>query len=80
MRGDIVFLSLILFFIDGASGQLRSTWPTWAGPGDCGLEYDGSKVPDCGDFLDPVSKQPYYHQHSSSKRRQVSSEISYSDF
>ena len=33
---------------------------------DC-LPYDGSVVPDCSKFVDPITKQPYYHEHSSSK-------------
>ena len=27
---------------------------------DC-LSYDGSVVPDCSKYVDPVTKQPYYH-------------------
>ena len=33
------------------------------------LPYDGSVVPDCSKYMDPLSKQPYYHEHSSSKCR-----------
>ena len=34
---------------------------------DC-LPYDGSVVPDCSKYVDPITKQPYYHEHSNSKR------------
>ena len=32
------------------------------------LPYDGSVVPDCSKYVDPITKQPYYHEHSNSKR------------
>ena len=32
---------------------------------DC-LTYDGSVVPDCSKFVDPITKQPYFHEHSAS--------------
>ena len=47
--------------------EMRSTWPDNIFPGEECLPYDGSKVPDCSKFVDPVLKQPYYHEHSSSK-------------
>ena len=31
------------------------------------LPYDGSVVPDCSKYMDPTTKQPYYHEHSSSE-------------
>ena len=49
--------------------EMRSTWPDNIFPGEECLPYDGSKVPDCSKFVDPVLKQPYYHEHSSSKAR-----------
>ena len=36
-------------------------------PGQDCLPYDGSVVPNCWDFVDPVTKQPVYHIHSASK-------------
>ena len=33
-------------------------------PGQDCLPYDGSVVPDCSKFVDPITKQPYYHEHS----------------
>ena len=36
-------------------------------PGQNCLPYDGSVVPDCSKFVDPITKQPYYHEHSTSK-------------
>ena len=35
-------------------------------PGENCLPYDGSVVPDCSKFVDPITKQPYYHEHSTS--------------
>jgi len=64
------FLFLLgLVFLDGAFGQMRSTWPPWARPGTNCLEYDGSKVPDCRLFVDPSIGEPYYHPHSSNCSR-----------
>ena len=57
---------LSIFFLGGVLGQMRSTWPPWARPGINCLEYDGSKVPDCKQFVDPTIREPYYHPHSSS--------------
>ena len=31
------------------------------------LPYDGSVVPDCSKFWDPITQWPYYHEHSTSK-------------
>ena len=31
------------------------------------LPHDGSDYPDCSKFVNPVTKTPYYHEHSSSK-------------
>ena len=36
-------------------------------PGQECLPYDGSVVPDCAKYIDPITKQPYYHEHSSSE-------------
>ena len=36
-------------------------------PGEECLPYDGSVVPDCSKFVNPITKQPYYHEHSTSK-------------
>ena len=33
---------------------------------DC-LPYDGSVVPDCSKYIDPVTKEPVFKEHSSSK-------------
>ena len=33
------------------------------------LPYDGSVVPDCSKYMDPLIREPYYHEHSSSKCR-----------
>ena len=40
-------------------------------PGQDCLPYDGSVVPDCSKYIDPVTKEPYYKEHSSSKLKQT---------
>ena len=40
-------------------------------PGEECLPYDGSVVPDCSKFVDPVTKQPYYHDTTSIPRRSL---------
>ena len=49
--------------------QAGSTWCDGCGdnPDDFCLPYDGSKVPDCSQYVDPDHYLPYYHQHSSSE-------------
>jgi len=44
--------------------DFKSTWPPEFHPGEDCLAYDGSKVPDCRDFVNPITKEPYYHPHS----------------
>ena len=63
-----ILLLLGIFFLDGTLGQMRSTWPPWAHPGEECLTYDGSRVPDCRQFIDPEIKEPYYHPHNTSKK------------
>ena len=48
--------------------QVRSTWPDGIFPGENCLPYDGSKVPDCSEYIDPNHYIPYYHEHSQSKK------------
>ena len=36
-------------------------------PGEDCLPYDGSVVPDCTLYVDPIDKEPYYKEHSTSK-------------
>ena len=63
-----ILLLLGIFFLEGTLGQMRSTWPPWAHPGEECLTYDGSRVPDCKQFIDPEIKEPYYHPHNTSKK------------
>jgi hypothetical protein len=56
-------IGLVLFFLDISLGKLSS----FAKPGGSMVGYDGSRIPDCLNFIDPETKQPYYHTHSSSK-------------
>ena len=51
--------------------QVRSTWPNGIYPGEHCLPYDGSKVPDCSEYVNPDHYVPYYHEHSASKGRVV---------
>ena len=34
------------------------------------LPYDGSVIPDCSKFVDPITMAPYYHEHSTSKNKE----------
>ena len=36
-------------------------------PGQDCLPYDGSVVPDCSKYIDPITKEGVYKEHSSSK-------------
>lgn len=56
-------LLLGVFLIEGITG-MTSDWPDGIFTGEDCLTYDGSRVPDCSDFIDPQIKQPYYHPHS----------------
>ena len=50
--------------------QEETTTPDYTvtyNPGQECLPYDGSVVPDCSKFWDPITKYPYYHEHSTSK-------------
>ena len=47
--------------------QVYSTWPDDIYPGENCLPYDGSKVPDCSEYIDPNHYIPYYHEHSQSR-------------
>merc|ERR1712126_175393 len=38
-------------------------------PGQDCLPYDGSVVPDCSKYIDPVTKEPYYKEHSNNCSR-----------
>jgi len=65
-------LSLVIlacFSLAGVQGQMRSTFPPWGHTGEECLPYDGSKVPDCRLFVDPATKQPYYHPHNTNCSR-----------
>jgi len=57
-----------ILFIEGILATYTD-WPDWARPGEDCLPFDGSRVPDCKMFVDPILKQPYYHPHSSNCSR-----------
>ena len=48
-------------------GQIRSTWPPDVIPDPNCLDYDGSKVPDCTEYIDQANNQPVFIEHSFSK-------------
>ena len=63
-------LYLFLFLLPLVSCQETTEDPHHTvtyNPGQDCLPYDGSVVPDCAKFIDPITKQPYYHEHSNSK-------------
>ena len=63
-------LYLFLFLFGLASCQETTEDPHHTvtyNPGQECLPFDGSVVPDCSKYIDGVTKQPVYHEHSSSK-------------
>ena len=62
---------LLLLVVKVVVGQERTTEGNWEtvtyNPGIGCLPYDGSIVPDCSKYVDPITKQPYFKEHSSSK-------------
>ena len=63
-------LYLFLFLLPLVSCQETTEDPHHTvtyNPGQDCLPYDGSVVPDCAKYIDPITKQPYYHEHSNSK-------------
>ena len=59
---------LVLLMV--AMAMAQDTTPDYTvtyNPGQNCLPYDGSVVPDCSKFVDPITKFPYYHEHSTSK-------------
>ena len=62
MRPSVIFLSMTT-----KNFKVRSTWPEGIFPGQNCLPYDGSKVPDCSEYVKPPHFEPYYHEHSFSK-------------
>ena len=47
---------------DGSCG-----WPGYCFEEWC-LPYDGSVIPDCSKYVDPITKEPYYVEHSYRKQ------------
>ena len=65
----LLVLAVSLSTISGQTTEYSYNYTVTYNPGmDC-LPYDGSVVPDCSKYVDPITKQPYYHEHSSSKCR-----------
>ena len=63
----VLICFIYLFSLDDVTGQIRSTWPPDVDPDPNCLDYDGSKVPDCREYIDGVTKQPVFIEHSYSK-------------
>ena len=64
-----IILGLLFAAAQKTSGQVTdapSATVTY-NPGEECLPYDGSVVPDCTLYVDPILKQPYYKEHSTSK-------------
>ena len=68
---------LLLAIIKVVVGQERTTEGSWEtvtyNPGIGCLPYDGSIVPDCSKYVDPITKQPFFKEHSSSKEKYYTS-------
>jgi len=64
---------LLLAIIKVVVGQERTTEGSWEtvtyNPGIGCLPYDGSIVPDCSKYVDPITKQPFFKEHSSNCSR-----------
>ena len=73
MRKWILLLAIAKMVVgqDSTTESTSTTEDDWGtvtyNPGQECLPYDGSIVPDCTKFVDPVTKQPYYKEHSNSK-------------
>ena len=64
----ITMSPLLLLMV--AMARAQDTTPDYTvtyNPGQDCLPYDGSVIPDCKKFVDPIIKNPYYHEHSTSK-------------
>ena len=63
-------MSPLMFLMLVTMARSQETTPDYTvtyNPGQDCLPYDGSVVPDCSKFVDPITKFPYYHPHSYSK-------------
>ena len=68
-RISLLVLEVSLSTISGQTTEYSYNYTVTYNPGRECLPYDGSVVPDCSKYVDPITKQPYYHEHSSSKCR-----------
>ena len=66
-RISLLVLEVSLSTISGQTTEYSYNYTVTYNPGRECLPYDGSVVPDCSKYTDPLSKEPYYHEHSSSK-------------
>jgi len=68
-RISLLVLAVSLTTISGQTTEYSYNYTVTYNPGRECLPYDGSVVPDCSKYVDPVTKQPYYHEHSSNCSR-----------
>ena len=62
-------LSIVLMILTIITAQSVVTYNPYSSNNqgeDC-LPYDGSVVPDCREYAEPLTKEPYYRAHSHSK-------------
>jgi len=75
MRKWILLLAIAKMVVgqDSTTESTSTTEDDWGtvtyNPGQECLPYDGSIVPDCTKYVDPVTKQPYYKEHSNNCSR-----------
>eukprot|EP00092_Neocalanus_flemingeri_P009584 GFUD01010315.1.p1 GENE.GFUD01010315.1~~GFUD01010315.1.p1 ORF type:complete len:765 (-),score=130.93 GFUD01010315.1:80-2374(-) len=65
-------LFVFFLFVISVSAKVTSFWEEATvtyNPGEDCLPYDGSEVPNCAEFVDPETKWPFYHEHSSNCSR-----------
>jgi len=68
LRMDKCILLVMLLKIVACQKDLGGATITY-NPGQECLPYDGSVVPDCSAYVNPVTKEPYYKEHSSNCSR-----------
>ena len=74
LETPVTMLPLMLLMLM-AMARSQETTPDYTvtyNPGneDC-LPYDGSVVPDCSKYFGTLLKEPYYHEHSTSKKKEA---------
>ena len=60
-------ISCLIILFSLIKSSLASAYAITKSNSEGCLEHDGSVVPDCAQDADPVTMEPYYKEHSSSK-------------